>query len=72
MVDIGHRILMVIAGQIGLKSLIDKIERIDRLEKLEILTLVQLTHIGLGSIKQYALLELFRPYQLYLSKELLP
>ena len=69
-VDIGHGILMVVAGQIGLEGFIDKVERIDRLKKFEVLTFVQLPHIGLGSVEQYALLEFFRPYHLHLHKEL--
>lgn len=72
MVDISYGILMVIAWQVRFEDLIDKIERVDGLKQFKVLTLSQLAHISLGGIEHYALLKLFRPYQLYLSKELLP
>ena len=72
MVDISHSILMIVVWKVKLKNFIDKIKRINGLEKLEVLASIQLPYISFRGIEQHALFEFFRPYQLYLCKELLP
>ena len=65
-------VVVVEVLDVVLKHIVDKAQRIDGLEQVVFLAFLQLAHIGLGGVEEYALLESRRPLHLHLDNELPP